>query len=108
MNVRALFKEAFKKQEDTLVYGLMDLVRRGVVGVETDELDVPFEAMDNDAIREMKETNALGFLPVHMYAVTANRALWLLIAADSKERALQKPVSLVSLLALLRAIAWIM
>ncbi|WP_046173526.1 hypothetical protein [Domibacillus indicus] len=90
MNVRALFKEAFRRQDDTLVYGLLDLLRRGVVDGKTDEKAIPFEKMDNNAIGEMKSRNALGFRPVHVYAVTSNRTLWLLIAAASKEQALQK------------------
>lgn len=90
MTVRELFKEAFKRQDDTLVYGLLDLLRRGVVDAETDESDIPFEAMNNEAIRAMKEGNALGFCPVHVYAITAHQTLWLLIAAQSKEAAVQK------------------
>lgn len=90
MTVRELFKEAFKRQDDTLVYGLLDLLRRGVVDGEMDELNIPFEAMNNEAIRAMKETNELGFHHVHVYAITAHQTLWLLIAADSKEAAVQK------------------
>ncbi|MCI2254792.1 hypothetical protein L2D08_10490 [Domibacillus sp. PGB-M46] len=94
VTIRSLFKEAFKRQEDTLVYGLLDLLRRGVVHAETSENRIPFEAMDNEAIREMKKQNELGFVPVRVYATTSNRTLWLLIAAESRERAIQKACGL--------------
>ncbi len=94
MTIRSLFKEAFKRQEDTLVYGLLDLLRRGVVHAETGENNIPFEAMDNEAIREMKKQNELGFVPVRVYAITSNRTLWLLIAAESREEAIQKACGL--------------
>ncbi|WP_050180610.1 hypothetical protein [Domibacillus robiginosus] len=90
MTIRDLFKKAFGEQEDTLVYGLLDLLQRGVVDMEMDEESIPFEEMDNDAIRQMKGRNALGFQPAFVYAITANRTLWLLVAAHTKEQAIQR------------------